>query len=53
MLTSPQIQKYTLRVSSSLLDLAYIHTEAPAVKFKELSGKASGEASEGIRQCVE
>jgi magnesium chelatase family protein len=47
-----QIQRYMARVSGPLLDRFDIHIEVPAVKFKELSGTASGEPSEQIRERV-
>ncbi|WP_304132162.1 YifB family Mg chelatase-like AAA ATPase [Ignavibacterium album] len=48
----PQIQKYMAKISGPLLDRIDIHIEVPAVKYKELSSKASGEKSETIRQRV-
>ncbi|MCH9008106.1 YifB family Mg chelatase-like AAA ATPase [candidate division KSB1 bacterium] len=50
--TPPQIQKYVARVSGPLLDRIDIHIEVPAVKFKELSGEATGEPSVAIRERV-
>lgn len=50
--TSPQIQKYMAKISGPLLDRIDIHIEVPAVKYKELSSKSSGEKSESIRQRV-
>lgn len=48
----PQIQKYMAKISGPLLDRIDIHIEVPAVKYKELSSKASGEKSETIRHRV-
>lgn len=48
----PQIQKYMAKISGPLLDRIDIHIEVPAVKYKELSSKASGEKSEIIRERV-
>ncbi len=48
----PQIQKYMAKISGPLLDRIDIHIEVPAVKYKELSSKASGEKSEVIRERV-
>ena len=50
--TIPQIQRYRSRISGPLLDRIDIHIEVPAVKYRELSGKASGESSEVIRTRV-
>ncbi len=49
----PQIQKYLSRISGPLLDRIDIHIEVPAVKYKELSARESGESSEEIRIRVE
>lgn len=48
----PQIQKYMARISGPLLDRIDIHIEVPAVKYKELSSEAGGEASGDIRKRV-
>ncbi|AFH48608.1 Putative chaperone [Ignavibacterium album JCM 16511] len=48
----PQIQKYMAKISGPLLDRIDIHIEVPAVKYKELSSKSSGEKSEVIRERV-
>ena len=48
-----QIQKYRQRISGPLLDRIDIHVEVPIVEYKELSGKATGEASSAIRERVE
>lgn len=50
--TSIQIQKYMAKISGPLLDRIDIHIEVPAVKYKELSSKSTGEKSEQIRQRV-
>ncbi len=47
-----QIHKYMSRISGPLLDRIDIHIEVPAVKFKELSGKPTGELSSIIRERV-
>jgi len=46
------IQKYLSRISGPLFDRIDIHIEVPTVKFKELSGKPTGEPSEIIRGRV-
>ena len=50
--TVPQIQRYRSKISGPLLDRIDIHIEVPAVKFKELSGAATGEPSDAIRERV-
>ncbi len=50
--TQIQIQKYMAKISGPLLDRIDLHIEVPAVKYKELSSKNSGEPSEKIRQRV-
>ncbi|MEO8169105.1 MAG: YifB family Mg chelatase-like AAA ATPase, partial [bacterium] len=50
---NPQvIQKYMAKISGPLLDRIDLHIEVPAVKYKELSSKESGEKSEQIRTRV-
>ncbi len=48
----PQVQRYITKISGPLLDRIDIHIEVPAVKYKELSGEATGESSEEIRNRV-
>ena len=50
--TPQQIQKYMAKISGPLLDRIDLHIEVPAVKYKELSSKESGESSEKIRARV-
>jgi magnesium chelatase family protein len=50
--TPLQIQRYMGRISGPLLDRIDIHIEVPAVKFKELSGKPTGEPSKAVRERV-
>jgi magnesium chelatase family protein len=40
------------KVSGPLLDRIDLHIEVPAVKYKDLSSKESGESSESIRERV-
>ena len=47
-----EIEKYLGRVSGPLLDRIDIHIEVPAVRFNELTGKRTGEASAQIRDRV-
>jgi magnesium chelatase family protein len=46
------IQKYMAKISGPLLDRIDLHIEVPAVKYKELSSRESGEKSEQIRERV-
>ncbi|NOY76916.1 MAG: YifB family Mg chelatase-like AAA ATPase [Calditrichaeota bacterium] len=50
--TVPQIQRYRARISGPLLDRIDIHVEVPAVAYKELAGKPTGEPSAEIRERV-
>lgn len=50
--TPLQIQKYMGKISGPLLDRIDLHIEVPAVKFKELSSKTTGESSQQIRKRV-
>lgn len=50
--TQMQIQKYMAKISGPLLDRIDLHIEVPAVKYKDLSSKTSGESSSTIRQRV-
>ena len=47
-----KIQKYMAKISGPLLDRIDIHIEVPAVKYKDLSMKQSGETSASIRKRV-
>jgi magnesium chelatase family protein len=46
------ISKYMAKISGPLLDRIDLHIDVPAVKYKELSSKESGEKSEQIRERV-
>jgi magnesium chelatase family protein len=46
------IQMYMAKISGPLLDRIDLHIEVPAVKYKELSSRESGEKSEQIRERV-
>jgi magnesium chelatase family protein len=50
--TPLQIQRYVSKISGPLMDRIDIHIDVPAVKIKELTGEAQGEASEVIRERV-
>jgi len=43
------IQKYMARISGPLMDRIDLHIEVPAVKYRDLAGKESGERSSSIR----
>jgi len=49
----PHIQRYLSRISGPLLDRIDIHIDVPAVKYKELSSRETGEPSKNIRERVE
>jgi magnesium chelatase family protein len=46
------IQRYRSRISGPLLDRIDIHVEVPAIKYKDLSNRVSGESSASIRDRV-
>jgi magnesium chelatase family protein len=46
------IQRYRSRISGPLLDRIDIHIEVPAVRYKELTDRTEGEASDKIRERV-
>jgi magnesium chelatase family protein len=50
--TPQQIQRYMAKVSGPLLDRIDLHIEVPAVQYKDLSSKESGESSGRIRARV-
>ncbi|MBX2989771.1 MAG: YifB family Mg chelatase-like AAA ATPase [Bacteroidetes bacterium] len=50
--TQLMIQKYMAKISGPLLDRIDLHIDVPAVKYKELSSKESGEKSGEIRERV-
>jgi magnesium chelatase family protein len=47
-----QVQLYRGRISGPLLDRIDIHTEVPAVNYRELSAEYGGELSEAVRARV-
>jgi magnesium chelatase family protein len=46
------IQKYLMKISGPLLDRIDLHIEVPAVRYRELASKESGETSKRIRERV-
>ena len=50
--TMPQILRYRSRISGPLMDRIDIHIEVPAVRYRDLTGEASGENSETIKGRV-
>jgi len=50
--TPPQIQRYVGKISGPLLDRIDIHIDVPAVRYKELRARATGEGSEEIRARI-
>ena len=50
--TVPQILRYRSKISGPLMDRIDIHIEVPAVKYRDLTGEASGEDSETIKRRV-
>ena len=50
--TIPQILRYRSRISGPLMDRIDIHIEVPAVRYRDLTGEASGEGSETIKGRV-
>lgn len=51
--TPMQVQHYRSKISGPLLDRIDIHCEVPAVRFRELSGERSGDASSVIKKRVD
>ncbi len=50
--TMPQILRYRSKISGPLMDRIDIHIEVPAVRYRDLSGEASGEDSATIKKRV-
>ena len=46
------VQKYMMRISGPLMDRIDLHIEVPAVKYRELASRESGEPSAKVRQRV-
>lgn len=50
--TVMDVQRYRSRISGPLLDRIDIHVEVPAIPYRELAGRATGESSETVRRRV-
>ncbi len=50
--TIPQVQRYRSRISGPLMDRIDIHVEVPAVKYRELTARDSGEPSRVMRERI-
>ena len=50
--TIPQIQRYRSKISGPLIDRIDIHIEVPAVKYKDLTARDSGEPSRVLKERI-
>jgi len=50
--TIPQIQRYRSKISGPLMDRIDIHIEVPAVKYKDLAARDSGEPSRAMKERI-
>ncbi|MGD0919584.1 MAG: ATP-binding protein [Thermodesulfobacteriota bacterium] len=51
--TIPQIQRYRSKISGPLMDRIDIHIEVPAVKYRDLAKRESGESSREIKKRID
>ena len=51
--TIPQIQRYRSKISGPLMDRIDIHIEVPAVKYRDLATRESGESSREIKKRID
>jgi len=50
--TIPQIQRYRSKISGPLMDRIDIHIEVPAVKYRDLTARDSGEPSKVLKERI-
>jgi len=50
--TIPQIQRYRSKISGPLMDRIDIHIEVPALKYKDLTARDSGEPSRVLKERI-
>jgi magnesium chelatase family protein len=51
--TIPQIQRYRSKISGPLMDRIDIHIEVPAVKYRDLASRETGESSREIKKRID
>jgi magnesium chelatase family protein len=51
--TIPQIQRYRSKISGPLMDRIDIHIEVPAVKYRDLASRESGESSREMKNRID
>jgi magnesium chelatase family protein len=51
--TIPQIQRYRSKISGPLMDRIDIHIEVPAVKYRDLASRDSGDSSRDIKKRID
>ncbi len=51
--TIPQIQRYRSKISGPLMDRIDIHIEVPAVKYRDLASRESGESSREMKERID
>jgi len=51
--TIPQIQRYRSKISGPLMDRIDIHIEVPAVKYRDLASRESGESSRQMKNRID
>ena len=51
--TIPQVQRYRSKISGPLMDRIDIHIEVPAVKYRDLANRESGESSREIKKRID
>jgi len=50
--TIPQVQRYRSKISGPLIDRIDIHIEVPAVKYRDLTARDSGEPSRVLKERI-